>query len=341
MSKIQENVSLAQFTTFNIGGPARFFVAAESVGDLVDGLMHAAQHGLPVFVLGGGSNIVFPDEGLAGVVIKMDIGGTVFEEDGGHVLLTAGAGHNWDDVVGQAVERGLGGIENLSLIPGTVGGAVYQNIGAYGAELKDVLASVQVVDVHSNQLRNLTAEQCKFDYRDSIFKHPAGKHYAIIGATVRLSKTPELNIGYPDVIRYFEGRDTDTLTLGQVRRAVTEIRRNKLPYPEDIGNAGSFFKNPIISVARFNKLGVQYPDVRGRNIGTKFIKLSAAQLIERAGWKGRRVGDVGVSDKHALVLVNYGHGTAKAILDLAGQISADVKDKFGVVLEPEVQIIKA
>ena len=350
MLNIQQSIPLAPFTTFGIGGNAKFFVEVGSVEELTEAVRFARNDGLEIFVLGGGSNILISDEGFDGLVIKMDIRGLWINDiasrlsTGGYsrystvpscgVVLNAGAGEIWDDVVAKAVELNAGGIENLSLIPGTVGGAVYQNIGAYGAELKDILTSVKAYNISTGEIMRLSNKECDFGYRDSIFQK--NKNFIILEAEIMLFKNRKPNISYPDIQKKFGGQ---TPSLTEVRRAIVEIRQSKLVPPDKLGNAGSFFKNPIIKISNYQFLISQYPDLNGRKIGNDVIKMSAAQFIEKAGFKGRRIENVGISEKHALVLVNYGNGTAKELIDFAGTVKEAVKAKFGVKLEAEVELV--
>jgi UDP-N-acetylmuramate dehydrogenase len=292
---------------------------------------------VPIFILGGGSNSLIPDKGFPGLVIRLKFLNVQFRKSSKHTLVTSGAGESWDKLVGLSIRRGLSGVENLSLIPGTVGGAVYQNIGAYGAELKDILKSVEVFDTRTGRIRRLSNTACRFGYRDSIFKHPAGRQYVILSATLQLSKKFKPSIEYPDLASHFAGR---VPTPFSVRRAVVAIRKRKLVYPTDtMGSAGSFFQNPVISSSSWELLSSNFPHLKGRPHGKGMTKLSAGQLIELAGLKGYKKGQVGVSDKHALVLVNYGGGTAGQVRALAKLVMESVQKKFGVVLKPEVEMV--
>ena len=303
----------------------------------------AKKHKLKIFILGRGSNVLLPDKGIKGLVLKMSIKGIIFQDN----IVYAGAGEKWDKVVAMAVSKNLGGIENLSLIPGTVGGAVYQNIGAYEAELKDVLESVDVFDIKSGEIKKLSNKECLFAYRTSIFQKSAGKNYIIFGVILKLSTIFFPNIKYPDLTKNFNlyshyDRALDTIskiTLNEIRKAVIKIRKSKLDYPTaSIGTAGSFFKNPVITISNFQFLISNRPDIKGRDLGNGLVKLSAGQLIEMAWWKGKQFRNVGVSEKHALVLVSFKKAKAKDILRLANKIQKSVKTKFGVTLEPEVKI---
>ncbi len=331
--KILKNIKLAKYTTFHIGGRAEFFAEIKTIAELRKVMNFAKKNNLKIFILGGGSNILFPDKGVKGLVIKMDIQGVKFNGDKIHV----GAGEIWDKIVAQAVKKGLSGIENLSLIPGTVGGAVYQNIGAYGVELKDVLESVEVLNTNDLMIKTLINKECFFKYRDSIFQHPECKNYIITGTTLKLSREYTPNIKYPDLIKYFGSKKP---SVQEMRQAVVKIRKSKLDYPTtNIGTVGSFFKNPVVAVAEFKSLASRFPDIIGRDFGDNQIKLFAGQLTEKAGWKGRKLKNVGISKKHAMVLVSYQGAKSKDIINLAELIQKSVKDKFGVKLEPEVKIM--
>ncbi len=332
---IKKNIKLARYTTFGIGGAAKFFVEARSIEDLKKAVKFSRNKKLKLFILGGGSNILLPDEGIAGLVIKISLEGIKFSNKGS--LVSVGAGEVWDSIVAKTVKKGWGGIENLSLIPGTMGGAVYQNIGAYGSELKDILENVEVLDIKTGEIKKLSNKDCRFGYHDSIFQHKEGEDYIVLSANLKLSKNPIPKIEYPDLIKYFENRKP---TINEVRKALIKIRKSKLVYPTlHIGTAGSFFKNPVVRLKHFNKITNEHSDIKGREAGLGFVKLFAGQLIEKAGWKGKRLGNIGVSEKHALVLVNYGKGTSGEIKILAKKIKKDVNSRFGVKLEPEVRFI--
>ena len=331
--KTLKNIKLAKYTTFHIGGKGEFFAEIRTVTELQEATHFAKKNRLKIFILGGGSNVLLPDKGIKGLVLKMDIHGVKFDGD----KIFVGAGEVWDKIVAQTVKNGLGGIENLSLIPGTVGGAVYQNIGAYGVELKDVLESVEVFDTNDMTIKTLVNKECFFKYRDSIFQHTEGKNYIITETTLKLSREFIPNIKYPDLIKYFASKKP---SVQEMRQAVVKIRKSKLDYPTaNIGTVGSFFKNPVITVAEFKSLASRFPDIIGRDFGNNQIKLFAGQLTEKAGWKGKKLKNVGVSKKHAMVLISYRGTKSKDIINLAELIQESVKDKFGVKLEPEVKIM--
>lgn len=338
---IKENVILAPYTTFRIGGPARYFCEVKTIEEVKNALRFSRENNLRFFILGGGSNILISDKGFDGLVIKMEINGLEFNGE----LLSVGAGENWDYVVEEAVKRNLGGIENLSLIPGTVGGAVCQNIGAYGAELKDVLTSVKAYDARTGDIVELSNKECGFEYRSSIFKN--NKNLIVFEAELLLLKSSKPNLSYSDLQKLFSSTQP---TISEIRQAVIDIRQAKLPYPPNImpqilknkghlPNAGSFFKNPVVSESVFENLILKYPDLKWFNSNSGSVKLSAAQLIEKCGWKGKKYGGVGVSDKHSLVLVNYGNGMVEELIKLAGEIKESVKKEFGIDLESEVEMV--
>lgn len=335
---IRKNIQLAKYTTFHIGGKAEYFSEIRNIGELKEAVSFAKAKKLKIFALGGGSNVLLPDKGIKGLVLLVSFKGTSFKNKAGHTLLSVGAGERWDDIVVKAVKRGLGGIENLSLIPGTLGGAIYQNIGAYGVEIKDYIDSVEFFDGDNGIVRTLKTIDCRFGYRNSIFQDVDYENCIIIGATLKLSSNYSPKINYPDLTKYFENKKP---SIQETRKAVIKIRKTKLQYPTpSIGTAGSFFKNPIITSADFKKLISDYPDIKGHDIGDDLVKLSAGQLIEKTGWKAKKSENVGVSKKHALVLISYQGAKSKEILMLAKKIQASVLAKFRIKLEPEVKIIQ-
>jgi len=333
--RTKTRVPLAPLTTFRLGGPARLLARVRCVRELEEAFELGLQQGLATFVLGGGSNVLFADAGFDGLVVKVDLRGMEFVDSGDGVALRAGAGETWDNLAKEAVKRKLGGLENLSLIPGSVGGALYQNIGAYGAELKDVLESAQAFDVRIRQKRMMTNADCGFGYRNSVFQHEP--QLVVLSATLRLSHVVRPQLTYPELQHRFRGKPEPS--LWQVRRAVIRIRKGKFPYAERLGNAGSFFKNPVLRRAQFEALLARCPDLKSFPWGPGCVKVPAAQLIEKAGWKGKRYGSVGVSERHSLVLVHYGGGTSAELLDLARRIVEDIEKNFGITLEPEVRIV--
>ena len=331
--KIYRNIKLAKYTTFHIGGRAEFFAKIKNIDDIKKAVKFANKNNLKIFVLGGGSNILLPDRDMKVFILKIDIKGVSFK----NTRIFVGAGERWDYIVARAIQKNLGGMENLSLIPGSVGGAVYQNIGAYGVELKDILESVEIMDLKTLKVGVLTNKGCRFDYRASIFQEPKGENYIILKAVFKLSKNHVPNISYPDLIKYFESKKS---SIQEIRKAVIQIRKSKLEYPTaKIGTAGSFFKNPIISSESYQLLVADYQDLKGKDFGNGLIKLSAGQLIEQVGLRGKKLGNAGVSKKHALVLVSYPSGKSADIIKLARLIQNSIKIKFNISLEPEVNIM--
>jgi UDP-N-acetylmuramate dehydrogenase len=336
---IQQDFPLKQFNTFGIDVKARLFVSFESEVQLQEILRLPEVQGQPKLVLGGGSNILFTKD-FEGVVLKNNITGIQQEPfDEEHTLVTAGAGESWHDLVLYALEQGLAGIENLSLIPGTVGAAPLQNIGAYGVELKDVFHSLRAVDTSTGQVREFGGEECRFGYRDSIFKQEAKDQFIITQVSLLLRQHPIFNISYGAIQATLEEMQVKELTIVAVSEAVCRIRRSKLPDPLQIGNAGSFFKNPEIPQVAYERLKQQYPNIPGYVVSEEVVKVPAGWLIEQCGWKGRQLGSYGVHKDQALVLVNYGGAPGEKLRELAWEIIDSVEQKFGIRLHPEVNIL--
>jgi len=338
--KIQENISLKPFNTFQIDKKARFFTEVHSKEDVVESLRVSQQRNIPVFILGGGSNILLTKDVFA-LVIKIDIKGIeVTKEDNDHVWVRVGAGEIWHDFVLYAIENNWAGIENLSLIPGTVGASPMQNIGAYGVEIKTVFDHLEAINRKTLTSEIFDHEQCDFGYRESIFKNREKDRYVITHVTYKLSKKPSYNISYGDIKTTLQemGINENDLSISAVSKAVIAIRESKLPNPVEIGNAGSFFKNPTLSVSQYNLLKENHPEIPGYP-QEKGVKVPAAWLIEKSGWKGKTFGEIGVHKRQPLVLVNYGNGDGEAIKALAEKIQKDVFEKFRVTLSPEVNFI--
>lgn len=289
-------------------------------------------------ILSGGSNILFKGN-YNGTVIKLDIKGIhIAEKTSNHIFLRVNCGEEWDEFVSYSVSNNWGGAENLSLIPGKVGASPIQNIGAYGAELKDIFYSLEAMDVQTGTLKTFGKEDCEFGYRNSIFKNALKNKFIICSVTFKLDINHNINSSYKAIEDYFIDNNISKPKISDVRRAVISIRKEKLPDPEFLGNAGSFFKNPIISKEKFEKIKEKNPGIVSHKEKNQ-IKLSAGWLIEQAGWKGYRKNDAGVYDKQALVIVNYGNAKSKDILELSEIIKESVFNKFGVKLEEEVTII--
>lgn len=336
-----KNVNLKPYNTFGIDAIASSFTRITSTQDIQQLVHDGELKRQPTLILGGGSNMLFT-QNPSGLVIKNDIRGmNVVKEMADYVLLQVGAGEVWHDVVMFCVDKDWGGIENLSLIPGTAGAAPMQNIGAYGVEIKDVLESVEAVHLDTGNIHTFTNAECKFGYRESIFKHEAKGRYIISSITLRLTKTNHhFNASYGAVHDTLLASGHHQLSVKAISDAVIHIRKSKLPDPAVIGNAGSFFKNPSISEADYTSLKKSYPQIPGfTGEHPETIKVPAAWLIEQCGWKGKRFDNIGVNPLQPLVLVNYGGGAGKKIWELALQIQASVKEKFNIHLSPEVNII--
>ncbi|OHA79888.1 MAG: UDP-N-acetylenolpyruvoylglucosamine reductase [Candidatus Yonathbacteria bacterium RIFCSPHIGHO2_01_FULL_51_10] len=335
--KLQENIPLATFTTMRTGGPARYFFSAQSEKDVREAVQFAREQALPVFVLGGGSNILVSDEGFDGVVIKNEVRGVAYEEAEGKIRITAGAGEVWEDLVADTVARGLYGLENLSLIPGTVGAAPIQNINAYGAQASDTIDSVTVFDTESMSIRTLSREECKFEYRDSLFKKK--KQLVVVRVVFSLAREGTVNYSYKDLEKYFSRKNMSAPTLAQVRDAVVAIRTGKLPNVRTIGTAGSFFVHSIVSESDAEKVRREFPELLTVPYGNGTVKVIAGRLLDILGWKGVRQGNVGTHSTHALAVVNYGTDNAQEVYDFAQQMKKDAKTKTGVDLNFEVNLV--
>ncbi|TAE51139.1 MAG: UDP-N-acetylmuramate dehydrogenase [Bacteroidetes bacterium] len=337
MPRLQENVSLLPYNTFGIEASTRWWMEVTSEAEAVEFVVDNLHARRPVLPLGGGSNLLFTRD-FEGLVLKMGImGREIVSEDAHEVIVKAGAGENWHELVRWTIGHGWGGIENLSLIPGTLGAAPIQNIGAYGIELKDVFHSLEAIHLETGQIHHFGAADCRFGYRDSVFKRELKGKYLISQVSLRLSKQPVLHTDYGDIRQELE-RLGGVPDVKKVSEAVCTIRRSKLPDPREVGNAGSFFKNPVISQAHFDELKGQYPDMPAF-VQADGVKVPAAWLIQTCGWKGRRMGNYGVHDRQALVLVNYGGAQGADIYELSSQILASVQQQFGIALEREVNII--
>jgi len=358
---IQENVLLANYTTFKIGGCAKYFAVIKNEEDLKEAVIFAKQKSLPLYVLGGGSNLLVSDEGVNGLVLKMEIKGFEFKEtdfakqnpslrakrsNPEVVRVVVGAGEIWDDFVKESVDRSLYGLENLSGVPGTVGASVVQNIECYGAEVKDSVESVEVFDTETFEIEILTNKQCDFIYRHSIFKTEEGKNFIILRVNFVLKKEGKLNLGYKDIKNYLKENNLEEkdIDLKKMREILLFIRKNKLPDLKQFGTAGSFFKCPIVDSEIFMRLKEIFPDMPNYkiDIGCETSlqgehKIPIAFIIDhKLGWRGYREGEVGTFDKHALIVVNHGNATAKDVKNLAEKIVKDVKEKTGINIETEV-----
>ncbi|HEY9005340.1 UDP-N-acetylmuramate dehydrogenase [Ohtaekwangia sp.] len=337
---IQKNVSLAPFNTFGIQATAKEFTVLHSIEDVQRLVASDIFRDQRVLILGGGSNILFTKD-FDGLVAKIEIKGReVMHKDDDHVVLKAGAGENWHALVMYCVDNNWGGVENLSLIPGTMGAAPMQNIGAYGVEIKDVIESVDAIDVRSGLIRTFSNAACRFGYRESIFKQEVKDQYIMVSVTLRLTtRNHRFNSSYGAVTDTMKALGHHELSVRAISDAVIHIRRSKLPDPAMIGNAGSFFKNPTIDASLYEALKKTYPDIPGYTAGSALFKVPAAWLIEQCGWKGKTFNSIGVHQHQALVLVNYGGGEGEKIWELAMNIQSSVKEKFNIILHPEVNVI--
>lgn len=331
--QIQQNKSLKQYNTFGINAIAKEYAEFESVEDLKQ-IDLQKNH----LILGGGSNILFT-KNVDGLVLKNNIREIeVVKETEEHVILKAGAGENWHQLVLYTVDRGLGGMENLSLIPGNTGASPMQNIGAYGVEIKDIFHSLEAYNVADKDMVLFKNADCKFGYRESVFKNQYKGQFIICSVSFRLQKKPSINTSYGAISQELEKMGVINPSIKDVSNAVINIRSSKLPDPKNTGNAGSFFKNPVVEKDLADSLKLSYPSMPYFPTGNK-VKLAAGWLIEQCGWKGYRKGDAGCYDKQALVLVNYGSASGNEIYNLSEEILQSVKEKFKVTLEREVNIL--
>jgi UDP-N-acetylmuramate dehydrogenase len=337
MLQIQENVSLKNFNTFGIDVSAKYFVEISHEDDLVELFMDPQWAHTRRLVMGGGSNMLFKND-FNGLAIRINIRGIEHRINHEEVFVEAGAGEVWNDLVNYCVDREYAGIENLSLIPGSVGASPIQNIGAYGVELKDVFKSCRAFEIATGGFKTFTREDCRFGYRESIFKGELKDQYIITSVKLHLSLIPNVNLKYGAIEQELVNRNITSPTIKDVSRVVSHIRVSKLPDPSTIGNAGSFFKNPVISKDQFAVVQSKFPEVVNYPAGDA-VKLAAGWLIEQCGWKGKVVGHTGTWKNQALVLVNHGGATGEEVYSLSSQIIDSVYRKFGVLLEREVNII--
>ena len=335
---IEKNVSLKPYNTFGIDAKASLYCNISTVEELKSILQQ--KHQQPFFILGGGSNMLLTKD-VEALVLHINLKGiTVVSETADKVIVKAMAGENWHEFVLWCLDHNYGGIENLSLIPGNVGTAPIQNIGAYGVELKDVFVSCEAMQVENQTLKTFTKEDCKFDYRESIFKQELKGKYIITSVNFELKKVDhKLHMEYGAIKEQLRTSGITNPNINDISKAVTAIRQSKLPDPKEIGNSGSFFKNPIVSKEKFEKLQENFPEVPFYKISDDHIKVPAGWLIEKAGFKGKRFDDYGVHNKQALVLVNYGNAKGSDVYRLAQLIQKTIKRIFDISIETEVNII--
>lgn len=338
--QIRTNINLKAINSFGIEAEASYFCTLRKLSALRTVMQWHAQHPtLPVLFLGGGSNMLFVDD-FPGLVVQVHLRAKeILRQDETYTYVRAGAGENWHQFVRWTIEQNLAGLENLSLIPGTVGAAPVQNIGAYGVELKDCVYEVQAIDWRTGELRDFTLEECQFAYRDSYFKSVEPERWLIIAVTFRLPHKPHWNIDYAGIKETLT-LSSQELTARTISDAIIQLRQSKLPDPAVLGNAGSFFKNPLVLNAQWNEIKQEYPHIPAWEQADGKVKLSAAWLIDQCGWKGKREDQVGTFAKHALVLVNYGQANGKQIWQFAQKIIQSVQERFAVTLEPEPKIIQ-
>jgi UDP-N-acetylmuramate dehydrogenase len=336
---LSNNISLKPYNTFGIDAKAKLFGSFSSVDELAELTAAAPIQKEPLLILGGGSNILFRND-FDGAVLKNELKGIeLVDEDADHYYIRANAGENWHAFVQYCIANNYAGAENLSLIPGNVGASPMQNIGAYGVEIKDIFHELEAWHLQDRFLQKFSLQDCEFGYRESVFKKKYKGQFVILTVTFRLRKHPVYHTQYGAIEQELARMDVKELSIQNISRAVINIRTSKLPDPKIIGNAGSFFKNPLITQTQFDQLKNEFPLIPGYPATGHQIKTAAGWLIEQCGWKGFRKGDAGCYDKQALVLVNYGHASGDEIFSLSQSIIESVKKKFGVELEREVNII--
>lgn len=337
MYQIQQEKQLSKLHTFGVDAQSAYFAEPTTVEELVRSFEFKEQHSLPHLIMGEGSNILFRDDFPGLIIHPLFTGLEVIEDSTEEVLVHVGAGENWDAFVEFAVQKGWYGIENLSLIPGSVGAAPVQNIGAYGVEAKDVVERVIVFDSHTGKISNYTNAQCEFAYRESVFKHAEKGRLVVIAVEFRLKKHSDLILDYGNVRDRFEAQPHQNLE--GLRQTIISIRNSKLPDPEETGNAGSFFKNPVISIDQFESLKRSWEGIPSYPAGRESVKVPAAWFIDQCGWKGYRDGDTGTWPTQPLVLVNWGAGSGESIFRLSESIQKSVRDRFDIALEREVLVL--
>ncbi|TGD57973.1 UDP-N-acetylmuramate dehydrogenase [Flavobacterium humi] len=336
--QIQNHFSLKKYNTFGIEAKARKFVAVHSIADLETVLEENPNE--KKFILGGGSNMLLTQD-VDALVVHIDLKGKkILKEDDDFVWVEGQAGENWHEFVLWTIDKDFGGLENMSLIPGNVGTTPVQNIGAYGTEIKDTFISCDAMNIASREMKTFTKEECRFGYRESIFKHEAKDQYIITSVIFKLTKkNHKINISYGDIAKELENKGISNPALKDVSNAVIAIRQSKLPDPKELGNSGSFFKNPIISRTLFNQVKEKFPEIKHYDVSETEVKVPAGWLIEQAGFKGKRFGDAGIHKNQALVLVNYGNATGQEILNVSKDIQKTIFEKYGIAIEAEVNVI--
>ena len=333
------NYPLLKLNTFGVDVKAKYFVSINTVNELIELTKTKVFKDLQLLILGGGSNILFTKDFNGLVILNSIKGKEIIDQTQESIFLKIGAGENWHELVMYTVDNKWGGIENLSLIPGNTGTAPMQNIGAYGVEIKETFVELEALEISSGKIVKFNNSDCEFGYRESVFKNKMKNQYIILNITLELKKNPVLNINYGDVKAILESQNINNPSIKDVSDAIISIRQSKLPDPKIIGNSGSFFKNPIVSLNQLELIKKKYPNVVNYKINENEFKIAAGWMIERAGWKGKKFNNYGVHEKQALVLVNYGLANGMEIFNLSEEIILDIKDKFGIKLEREVNII--
>ncbi len=337
MCEIQKNISLKNFNSFGLDVNAKYYIKLSDQQQVVDFIKSDLSNIRPVFVIGEGSNVLFSKD-FNGLLVQPKISGIEkLDETSEYIKLRVGAGENWDNFVNSCVQNNFGGIENLSLIPGSVGACPIQNIEAYGVEVREVIESVEAVDIETADVRIFTNQECKFSYRSSIFKQLLKNKFIITHVNFRFEKKHHVKTSYGDIEK--ELNKFPETNIQNIRKAIINIRNSKLPDPKELGNAGSFFLNPVVTTDEANSLKQYYPKMPFFKVSDNKVKLSAAWLIEQSNWKGKRVGDVGTYKKQPLVIVNYGNAAGKDILNIATKIRKAVKNNFAIELEMEVNVV--
>jgi UDP-N-acetylmuramate dehydrogenase len=336
--EIQYQYSLKNLNTFGIEAKAKQFVAVHSIEELQ--LVLEQNKTQKKFILGGGSNMLLTKD-IDALVIHIDLKGIkIIDEDENYVWVESQAGENWHEFVLYTIDHNFGGLENMSLIPGNVGTTPVQNIGAYGTEIKDTFVSCRAIALDNQEIKTFTKEECSFGYRESIFKNEVKDHYIITSVVFKLTKKDhKINTSYGDIIAELAKNNITKPSLKEVSDAVIAIRKSKLPDPKELGNSGSFFKNPILLKSEFEKIHQQFPEMKYYDISETEVKVPAGWLIEQAGFKGKRFGDAGIHKNQALVLVNYGNATGQEILEISRNIQDTIFKKFGIYIEAEVNVI--
>lgn len=336
---ITEYESLRPFNTFGVSAQSRYFAAFQTMDQLRELLEHKTVREHKRLILGGGSNMLFV-RNFDGIVLKNELKGIEkISEDEHHFYIQSAAGEIWHQLVLHCIQNNYAGIENLALIPGCVGASPMQNIGAYGVEIKDVFHELEAVSITDGTTKKFTLEECKFGYRESVFKRAEKDQWVITSVTFRLNKRAVLHTAYGAIEEELDTMHLDNVTIKDVAKAVINIRSSKLPDPKKIGNAGSFFKNPVVKIEVYKAIQEHHNNAPCFPVDDQHVKVPAGWLIERAGWKGKNLGNYGVHDKQALVLVNYGGASGQQIYDLSTDIISDIQQKFGIELEREVNII--